>query len=29
VTWLAESQVRAQQGEINLIDAMLKQLKTS
>lgn len=29
VTWIAESQVRAQQGEINLIDTMLKQLKPS
>jgi len=29
VTWLAESQVRGQQGEINLIDSMLKQLQTS
>jgi uncharacterized protein (DUF305 family) len=26
VTWLAESQVRGQQNEINLIDSMLKQL---
>ncbi|GAA3339806.1 DUF305 domain-containing protein [Amorphoplanes nipponensis] len=29
VTWLAESQVRGQQSEINLIDSMLKQLPTS
>lgn len=29
VTWLAESQVRGQQGEINLIDSMLKQLQAS
>ena len=29
VTWLAESQVRGQQSEINLIDAMLKELQTS
>jgi uncharacterized protein (DUF305 family) len=29
VTWLAESQVRGQQGEINLIDSMLKQLGRS
>jgi len=29
VTWLAESQVRGQQGEITLIDSMLKQLQTS
>ena len=27
VTWLAESQVRGQQSEINLIDTMLKQLQ--
>jgi uncharacterized protein (DUF305 family) len=26
VTWLAESQVRGQQSEINLIDSMLKEL---
>jgi uncharacterized protein (DUF305 family) len=29
VTWLAESQVRGQQGEINLIDSMLKKLQPS
>jgi uncharacterized protein (DUF305 family) len=29
VTWLAESQVRGQQGEINLIDSMLKRLQAS
>jgi uncharacterized protein (DUF305 family) len=29
VTWLAESQVRGQQSEINLIDSMLKQLPPS
>ena len=29
VTWLAESQVRGQQSEINLIDAMLKELQAS
>ncbi|MFI7545819.1 DUF305 domain-containing protein [Actinoplanes sp. NPDC049599] len=29
VTWLAESQVRGQQSEINLIDAMLKELPAS
>jgi uncharacterized protein (DUF305 family) len=29
VTWLAESQVRGQQSEINLIDSMLKQLQPS
>ena len=29
VTWLAESQVRGQQGEINLIDSMLRKLPTS
>jgi uncharacterized protein (DUF305 family) len=29
VTWLAESQVRGQQGEINLIDSMLKRLRAN
>jgi uncharacterized protein (DUF305 family) len=29
VTWLAESQVRGQQSEINLIDSMLKDLQPS
>ncbi|MEU8606644.1 DUF305 domain-containing protein [Actinoplanes sp. NPDC048791] len=29
VTWLAESQVRNQQGEINLIDSMLKRIQAS
>jgi uncharacterized protein (DUF305 family) len=29
VTWLAESQVRGQQSEINLIDSMLKKLQAS
>ncbi|GAA3905396.1 DUF305 domain-containing protein [Actinoplanes auranticolor] len=29
VTWLAESQVRGQQGEINLIDSMLKKLQAT
>jgi len=29
VTWLAEAQVRNQQGEINLIDAMLKRIQAT
>ena len=29
VTWLAEAQVRNQQGEINLIDSMLKRIQAS
>ncbi|MEU8232101.1 DUF305 domain-containing protein [Actinoplanes sp. NPDC048967] len=29
VTWLAESQVRNQQGEINLIDSMLKKIQAT